>query len=452
MIIRSPQNTSTLLVGLLGLALSGLTGCGGIAPTGPVRVTGAALHGTVHGGQNPVSGATIQLYAAGSMGYGSAYPYASGTSLLGTHVVTSDGGGGFSISGDYTCPSATTPVYLVATQGNPGLSSGNNTNLALMAALGPCGNLTTSTYISINELTTVASVWALSPFMTSIAHIGTSATNVTGLSNAFAAVNKLVNTSTGTVSGPALPAGAILPAAKIDTLANVLAACVNSRGGTAGDSSPCGNLFSYTTVNNVAPTDTITAAMNMAQHPNTQTSNLTYLVGSAPPFQPTLSTAPNDFNLVITYSGGGISTPKALAADASGNVWTANSGSNSATEIDALGVTTTDATGYLSGASGYTVGSLNAPAAVAIDLSGNAWLTNAGNSTVTKISASGTTGTVFTGGNMSTPSSLAIDAGGNIWIGNSGNASITGISSTGVLTNYTGTLISAPTAIAINPK
>jgi streptogramin lyase len=450
--IDANKNAFTVaLTVALSLALAALTGCG-VAPAGPVSLRGAALHGTVHGGQNPVSGSTIQLYAAGSTGYGSAYTYAAGTSLLGNNTVTTDSSGNFDITSDYTCPTAATEVYLVSSQGNPGLSSGNNANLALMAALGPCGNLSSSTNIIVNELTTVASVWALSPFMTGIANIGTSATNAVGLTNAFASVNKLVNTSTGLVSGPALPAGAVVPAAKLNTLANILAACVNSGGGVTGDKSACGYLFFYTTVNGVAPTDTITAALNMAQHPNTQTANLTYLSGTAPPFQPALPTAPSDFSLVITYSGAGISTPKAIAADASGNVWTANSGSNSATEIDALGATTTDATGYLSGPTGYTVGPLNAPSAVAIDIFGNAWLANAGNSTVTRISPSGATGTVFTGGNLSSPSGLAIDTNNNIWIANNGNSSVTQISSTGVLTNYTAAGITAPTAIAINPK
>jgi streptogramin lyase len=447
MMIQTKKNAFLFV---MSLALAALTGCG-LAPTGPVSVRGAALHGTVHGGQNPVSGSTIQLYAAGSTGYGSAYPYASGTSLLGTHVIKTDSGGSFDITSDYTCPTAATEVYIVSSQGNPGLSSGNNPNLALMAALGPCGNLSSSTNIIINELTTVASVWALSPFMAGIANIGTSATNAVGLTNAFASVDKLVNIGTGLVSGPALPAGAVVPAAKIDTLANILAACVNSGGGTSGDHSACGNLFYYTTVNSVAPTDTIAAALNMAQHPNIQNANLTYLSGTSPPFQPALSNPPSDFSLVITYSGAGISTPKAVAADASGNVWTANAGNNSTTEIDALGVTATDATGYLSGKTGYTVGPLNAPSAVAIDLSGNAWLANAGNSTVTKINASGTTGMVFTGGNLSAPVSLAVDANSNVWVAN-GNSSVTQISASGVLTNDTGAGIGALTAIAINPR
>lgn len=85
-----------------------------------------ALHGSVHGGQQPVTGATIQLYSAGLTGYGSA-----ATSLIpisaqvpfsgpGTGALT-DGNGGFQISGDYTCPSATSQVYITSTGGNPGL-------------------------------------------------------------------------------------------------------------------------------------------------------------------------------------------------------------------------------------------------------------------------------------------------------------------------------------------
>jgi len=50
----------------------------------------------VHGGQQGVSGATIQLYAAGATGYGLA-----ATALL-TTTVTSHAAGSFNITGDYT--------------------------------------------------------------------------------------------------------------------------------------------------------------------------------------------------------------------------------------------------------------------------------------------------------------------------------------------------------------
>ena len=105
------------------------------------------------------------------------------------------------------------PVYLVATGGNPGLSA-SNPNLAEMAALGSCATLkanASTTFIQMNELTTVGAVYALAPFMTGLASLGTSATNSPGLSFAFADVNVLVNNATGTVGGTALPSGAHHP-------------------------------------------------------------------------------------------------------------------------------------------------------------------------------------------------------------------------------------------------
>lgn len=457
---QAMKTQTTIATILFSAASLVLAGCGGVDSNTPVNtpvtVSGLTLHGTVHGGQQPVNGTTMQLYAAGSTGYGSAFTYTSGTSLLGTHVVKTDINGGFNITGDYTCPTATTEVYLVATGGSPGPTAPANNNIALMAALGPCGLLSGSTNVVVNEITTVASVWALSPFMTGIANIGTSSTNAQGLTNAFATVNELTNISTGSVSGPALPAGASLSGtmvAKINTLADLLAACVNSGGGVAGDGSGCGLLFTAAKVSGVAPTDTITAALNIAQHPNANTSVASTVNGSAP-FQPALTSAPSDFGLVITYTGGGISAPKGIATDASGNVWVANSGSSSVTKLDALGVTTTDTTGYLSGTTGYKMGSLNAPVGLAIDLSGNAWVTN-GNSTVTEIAANGLTDTLFSGGSMSSPSGVAIDASSNVWVANSGGGgSITEITpgTTASYSNYTGFGVTAPTAIAINPK
>jgi hypothetical protein len=432
-----------------------LTGCGlssgnSIVTSGtPVAAASAVITGNVFGGQQAIGGSTIQLYAVGNTGYGSAYPYANGaTSLLGTNTVmtSTDGTGSFSLKNTFTCPASNPNVYIVATGGSPSIGTGGpvNTQVALMAALGPCLSVGTSTHITLNELTTVASVYAMSRFMTGIANVGTSASNATGLNNAFAAVNKLANIATGSAGGPALPANATLPVAKINTLANILAACVNSVGGTANDGSACGYLFKYTTVNGVAPTNTIMAALNLAQNPNLNTTNLTNLPTGSAPFQPSLATPPSDYSLVVTYSGGGLATPKGIAVDSTGNVWTANAG-NSVSEFSNTGAA-------LSSATGYTVGSLNVPAAIAIDVNGNAWVANSGNNTVSELNPIGTMGTVFSGGNMSTPVSLAIDASSNIWIANSGNSSVTQISTAGVLSNYTGAGIAAPTAIAINPK
>ncbi len=95
--------SSSLILAGLSLCVVDL-GCGvGAAPTG--AITAPHIRGSVHGGQQPVSGATIQLFAAGTSGYGT-----GATSLL-TAPVTTDSGGNFTITGDYTCPSAASELY-----------------------------------------------------------------------------------------------------------------------------------------------------------------------------------------------------------------------------------------------------------------------------------------------------------------------------------------------------
>ena len=89
-----------------------LAGCG-MKPVGPVTTTASGAKGLVQGGQQPVSGATVQLYAVGTGGYGSA-----SRGLLSTPVLT-NASGGFSINQSYTCNSGDL-IYLAATGGNPG--------------------------------------------------------------------------------------------------------------------------------------------------------------------------------------------------------------------------------------------------------------------------------------------------------------------------------------------
>ncbi|HZY63201.1 MAG TPA: chitobiase/beta-hexosaminidase C-terminal domain-containing protein [Edaphobacter sp.] len=263
------------------------------------NVTGAA--GAVNGGQVPITGAVIQLYAVGTTGDGSA-----ATPLL-TGSVTSDAYGGFSLADKYTCPSPAALVYLTATGGTPSLASGtNNSGIALMAALGPCGTINSSTFIQLNELTTVASVFALAPYMTTFDHLGHGPDDIGVFNAAFTSVNELVNTSTGTIPGPTLPAGYEVPTTQINTIADILASCVDSTGGVAGDSSPCGKLFQNT--GGSTTTNTITAALQMAQNPATNTTQLFSLISPSSPFQPVLDAAPASFTAAIVPPGSAPST------------------------------------------------------------------------------------------------------------------------------------------------
>ncbi len=268
------------------------TGCNLSQFSAPSTATSTipTISGRVHGAQQPVSNATIQLYAANTTTLrGPATP------LLTIPVMT-DSAGNFTITGDYTCPTPNTLVYIVATGGNPGLPGNvNNTDLALMSAIGTCSTLTSSTFLNINELTTVASVEALAPFMSDFTHIGTNASNVTGLVGAFTAATYVIDPSTGAIR-VTITTGVTAPIAQLDTLADILAYCINSAGGPAGSNTNCGQLLALAGTG--SNTNTIAAILNITQNPTLNIAQLYALASAAgAPFQPTLGTAPPDFSI-----------------------------------------------------------------------------------------------------------------------------------------------------------
>ena len=275
-------------------ALALIAGCTHVGQVEP-PVTGLQLAGRVQGGQQPVTGAIIQLYAVGTTGDAS-----PATPLL-TQTVFTDALGSFSITGDYKCPSSTALVYLTATQGNPGLATGStNPNLAMMAALGPCGQLSASTYIWVNEVTTVGTVAALYPYMTGYQTTGSGTADLNAFQTAFSTVSEFANTATGTAPGPTLPSGYYASSTEIDTLGNILAPCINSTGGTAGDGTLCGQLFQLAKPpTGAAPTDTVTAILDILKNPTQNVAALFNLGQAAPPFQPALTSAPSDWTLTI---------------------------------------------------------------------------------------------------------------------------------------------------------
>ena len=465
--LRMSRGFGQIIAALGVLALAGCSGMVNDANT--IASSGVALQGSVHGGQQPVIGATIQLYAAQATGYG-----AASVPLIASTVVT-DSSGAFTITNKYTCPaSPNDQVYLVATGGNPG--AGINANLAEMAALGPCGALTPATNININEVTTAASAFALSGFMTDYKHVSSSATNSVGLVNAFATVNNLINTSTGTAltTTPAYntaPAGttaasfkSVVPQAELNTLGNILATCVNTNG-VGGSSLLCSQLFTATKPSGgTAPSDTIQAVLNIALSPGQNVGTLYNMINAAAPFSPALTAQPNDFTVAINYIGGGLGGPGVplvqdsassdLAIDATGNIWISNYRSNSVTKLNNLGAPLSPSTVLVPSVTtgGYQGGGLSNPNAIALDTNSVAWVANS-NASLSEFANNGSAvGAGFTGGGLTgTAKGLALDGNNNIWITGSSaiaefNNSGTAISGTG----YTGG-VNVPTgAIAID--
>jgi len=405
-----------------------------------VDATGPELHGIVQAGTQPVVGATVYLFAAGTSGYASAsIPIASPKA---TGTITTDSTGNFTLPAGYTCPQLTSQVYLVAAGGQVG-SSDANPNLALMAALGACSNLSSSPVV-VNEITTVASASALAPFSadnaltgnSSYLNIGSSSANATtGLANAFATVTNLVDLATGRPRYNTLAGNAAVPYVEINTFADILDSCAVTTGGSAGDGSSCGNLF--TNANPIggepAPTDTLQAAFDLVKPPipnEASAPKVTAIfsaatVNAASPYQPILVSAPHDWSIALNYtSGGGVGTSSgssAFALDASGNLWITNTNTNSVSEWSNLGAPISPAVlGSTTG--GFTPAGLNAPGPIAVDVNGYVWIAN-GNGSLAELDPTATpaAGSPFFGGGLTTPVGMAIDGTGTIWITNSGS-------------------------------
>lgn len=433
-----PSLRSCALLTAGGAMLALLTGCGaGVSSAvAPVQiVTGSRAAGSVMGGQQPVAGVTLRLYQTSTAGYGQ-----SSTPLGGVFPTTQSGN--FNLP-SFSCTSGT-QLFLVGTGGTP-IGGSPNASLALMTGLGSCSNFNPGNFININELTTVAAVYALAPFMSSPTSIGAPATNQLGLGNAMAVINQVVNSTNGTLPGPALPTGATLPSALLNTLADILQSCVNSAGGTANDTSTaCGSLFSLTTVpGSPAPIDTITAMLNIAHNP---TQNVAALNGptlrpASPVFTPTLSVnnPPPAWTVAITYAPAGIGSPSAVAADAAGNIWFTNSGNSSVSKLDYSGAQTFNvATGYSS------------PKGIAIDPNGDAWISNSGNNTLSKQPAAGGTPTAYSGNGLASPTTVSVDGAGNVFVTNTN--SLSSFTNTGAVLYPPYTGVSAPVAAVPTPR
>ena len=285
---------SLMIASVFVLALSACGTLMGVTTSNSKRI---AINGRVLGGRQPVVGASVQFYAAGKSAEGT-----GASAMLATPLLT-DSAGHFSVPPEgFNCQSPSDLIYVVSTGGNPGLPAGaTNPVSELMTAIGPCSSVSTLQNIDINELTTVASVWSLAPYMSSNGIVGSSITDQAALANSFSMVSDFIDIQTGTVPGPALPAGWSVQTAKLNTLGNILAACVNSKGGAAGDGSLCGELFANTRdATGADVTNVLDASVQIATNPTRNVSQIFALSPATPPWEPSLDTSPSDWTLSFT--------------------------------------------------------------------------------------------------------------------------------------------------------
>ena len=180
--------------------------------------------------------------------------------------------------------------------------------------LGSCSSLSASNSIIVNEVTTIGSVWPLAAFMTSSSGLG-SAPGDTSFLNAVSSVPEFINIAQGSSPGKPGATSYFAENSKLYSLSNLLANCVNSSGGSAGDGSPCGLLFSIATPpGGSAPADTMTAALRIAQNPGNNVTEIFGLAKADAYFHPALTAAPDDWTLSLAHM---VATPSISPATGS---------------------------------------------------------------------------------------------------------------------------------------
>ena len=378
---------SVVVAGLSAPLLA--AGCGSGLQSTAADATLLHISGSVHGGQQPVVGASIQLYTVGTTGTAS-----TAMPLIPPGSVVTLAGGNFDISGSYSCTNAT-QVYIVARGGDTG--SGTNSASAMAVALGPCSSLSSGQFIAINEVSTVAAAYALAPFHgSSYVNIGGNPSDVTGsvgLPDAFQTAALLYGPTT-------LPAGITVPTTVLNTVANIIAACINT---TGTSSTQCTQLFNVT-----GGTNTFDAAFFIASNPSSSAvTGLYSLSSSSAPFQPSLTSAPKDFSVAIKYAGTAavpFSGPSGIAIDAAGNALITQQTGNTVVAVSPLSTALTTAA---STAGGTLIG----PQGISADAT-YIWIANPGNHSVVQLAGYPAAGAPFFSAFASAPSTNITLAGG----------------------------------------
>ena len=385
------------------------------------------MEGQVQAGGGAVANSTVTLWAAG----------ADDPKQLGQAKTGADGR--FSLSSDET-PGSSASLYLVATGGVASVNkaSGDNPSIAFLTVLG--GALPPT--VTINEMTTVASVWTNAQFLQGAVIKGPALS----LRIAAGNVHNFVDLTTGGYGGiisDGLNSTQTPTLANFATLSNVLAACA-----TRVTLNACDSLFlASTPPKGDAPTDTLTAAEAVAHYPSYNSEKIFALLEKfypfppgkpalrPTPFKPYLTFAPSAWVLPLKFTGGGYFGGGKLMFDGQGNAWVVDNfmvGAQNQDHFWSGGLTkfAPDGAPLSPAVSGFTGGGLLGPGfGLAIDADGNPWTTSfAGANNVSHFDNSGKPlsppeGYSF-GGKLNKMQEIIVTPNGDVWAADTFNSQI----------------------------
>ncbi len=404
----------------------------------PIPSNKSTLTGTVTSGSHPVAGATVALYETGQAGTGKGataiagaistssgsffIPYAAG-SVTGTLYVVATGGN----AGKGT-NSAIALSALVGPPGSavPSVTVNERSTVAFAFAFAQFSDATGAVVG-----TTATNAAGL--------------TNAALLDRERLVAPQTANPASFFPSTAACAKASDVPEnceglERLNALANALAGCTQSAGPNAA---PCSALFAAT---GVKTKTTLAAAHAIVLDPPLGAAAIYALSLANKTYAPTVASSPAAWTIALKYYGNGkeFDGPGAFAIDAHGNIWVTNNyeynadphvpacGSKIVIELTPLGDDAPGAPFSGGGIDGLGWG-------VTLDKSGDIWLGNFGfqgkgctvppkDQSVTQLTAGGSPVSPSTGwqqGPIDRPQGTVADLSGNIWMANFGNGTVT---------------------------
>ncbi|WP_227025891.1 NHL repeat-containing protein [Streptomyces fodineus] len=288
--------------------------------------------------------------------------------------------------------------------------------LRSVVGVGPGGGVPqrSESAVTVNELTTVATGYALAQFTDQRGISGPSP----GLENAAATSYNLADPATGK------PGKVVTDQnngdkndtlATLGTLADLVSLCA-----PGADTGRCQDmLHQAASPRGSTPADTAQAVSGLAHNPRRATGPLYALAGQAHTYTPTLTAAPTAWVLALHYTAPQVYAPGRIAVDAKGNVWAANNWLPG-TRNPSPYVTVQDPVGNPTLNSPISGGGMKAGAwGIAIDHEGYVWVPSYAGDAMSKYSSSGeplSPSQGFSNGDLNHPQGTAVDQKGNVWI------------------------------------